>query len=531
MPRLESRLSKSEQARNREAMLPLLERLQTLQAQVLQGGGAKSQQRMKERGKMLPRERVEALLDPKTPFLELSSLAANGMYQDESPGASLVAGIGTVCGRTCMIIASDASVKGGAIYPMTLKKHLRAQRIAQENRLLCFNLVESAGANLLYQAELFAETGGRVFANQARMSARGIPQIAIVFGSSTAGGAYMPGMSDYVIMVRNQARVFLGGPPLVKMATGEVVDEESLGGADMHASVSGVSDYTAENDAHALQIGRQIVASLPQQAPASPGGKPPRIDPQDLLGVIPADSRQPLEIREVLARLLDDSEFLEFKADYGSTLVCGHARLGGFPVGILANNGVLFSESANKGAQFIQLCNQSRIPLLFVQNVTGFMVGSQVEREGIVKHGSKLVNAVSTSNVPHLTLIVGGSYGAGNYGMCGRAYDPRFLFTWPNSRIAVMGGDQAAGVMSLLAEEQARSRGQQPESAAIEARAQATRAMFEKESSAFYATARLWDDGVLDPRDTRQALILALAAVHQSEFLEQKAPHYGVFRM
>jgi len=529
--KLESRLSKTELAHNREAMLPLLAQLEQMQAQVLQGGGAKSQQRMRERGKLLPRERVERLLDPKTPFLELSSLAANGMYQEESPGASLVAGIGTVSGRTCMIIASDASVKGGAIYPMTLKKHLRAQRIAEENRLLCFNLVESAGANLLYQAELFAETGGRVFANQARMSAQGIPQIALVFGSSTAGGAYMPGMSDYVVMVRNQARVFLGGPPLVKMATGEVIDEESLGGADMHASVSGVSDYTADDDDHALEIGRQIVAGLNQLDPPWPKGEAPLLDEQDLLGVIPADARQPLEIREVLARLLDRSELLEFKADYGATLVCGHARLGGLPIGIMANNGVLFSESANKGAQFIQLCNQSRIPILFVQNITGFMVGSQVEREGIVKHGSKLVNAVATSNVPHLTLIVGGSYGAGNYGMCGRAYDPRFLFTWPNSRIAVMGGDQAAGVMSMLAEEQARSRGQQPDSQAIEARAAATRAMFEKESSAFYATARLWDDGILDPRHTRQALILALQTVHHSGFAQTKAPHYGVFRM
>ena len=512
-------------------MLPLLEQLHSMQAQVLQGGGARSLQRMKERGKLLPRERVEGLIDPKTPFLELSTLAANGMYQDESPGASLIAGIGIVCGRTCMIIASDASVKGGAIYPMTLKKHLRAQRIAEENRLMCLNLVESAGANLLYQSELFAETGGRVFANQARMSAQGIPQIALVFGSSTAGGAYMPGMSDYVVMVRNQARVFLGGPPLVKMATGEVIDEESLGGADMHASVSGVSDYTAEDDRHALQIGRQIVAYLPWPTASPPAAKGPRLDPQELLAVIPADPKQPLEIREVLARLLDDSELLEFKADYGSTLVCGHAHLGGFPIGILANNGVLFSESANKGAQFIQLCNQARIPILFVQNITGFMVGSQVEREGIVKHGSKLVNAVATSNVPHLTLIVGGSYGAGNYGMCGRAYDPRFLFTWPNSRIAVMGGEQAAGVMSLLAEEQARSRGLEPDREAIASRAQATRAMFEKESSAFYATARLWDDGILDPRDTRQALVTALAVVHQSGFLEKKAPNYGVFRM
>lgn len=513
-------------------MLPLIEHLHKAQQAVLAGGGEKAQQRMLSRGKLLPRQRVERLLDLKTPFLELSTLAAWDMYQNESPGASMISGIGTVAGRPCMIIASDASVKGGAIYPMTLKKHLRAQRIAQENRLLTLTLVESAGANLLYQSEIFAETGGRVFANQARMSAQGIPQLALVFGSSTAGGAYMPGMSDYVVMVRNQARVFLGGPPLVKMATGEEIDEESLGGAEMHASVSGVSDYTAADDLHALEIAREIISHLPYQAPPGPGQeRPPVYDEEELLGVIPADPRQPLEIREVLARLLDGSELLEFKPDYGDTLVCGHARLGGYEIGVLANNGVLFSESALKGAQFIQLCNQSRIPLLFVQNITGFMVGSQVEREGIVKHGSKLVNAVSTSNVPHLTLIVGGSYGAGNYGMCGRAYDPRFLFTWPNARIAVMGGEQAAGVMALLAEEQARARGSEPDRVAIEARRQATLKTFEQESSAWFATARLWDDGVLDPRHTRRALILSLAAVHQSGFQNQKAPNYGVFRM
>lgn len=512
-------------------MLPLLKQMQAAQQRVLQGGGAKAHQRMLDRGKLLPRQRVERLLDPRTPFLELSPLAAWGMYDDESPGASMISGIGTVSGRTCMVIASDASVKGGAIYPMTLKKHLRAQRIAEENRLLTLTLVESAGANLLYQAEIFAETGGRVFANQARMSARGIPQLALVFGSSTAGGAYMPGMSDYAVMVRNQARVFLGGPPLVKMATGEEIDEESLGGADMHASVSGVSDYTAEDDLHALEIGREIIAHLPHTGPSVAPSRAPLFDAEELLGVVPADPRQPLEIREVLARLLDGSELLEFKPDFGSTLVCGQARLGGHALGILANNGVLFSESALKGSQFIQLCNQSRIPILFVQNITGFMVGSQVEREGIVKHGSKLVNAVSTSNVPHLTLIVGGSYGAGNYGMCGRAYDPRFLFTWPNARIAVMGGEQAAGVMALLAEEQARARKVEPDRAAIAARQQATREAFERESSALYATARLWDDGILDPRHTRTALIQALSVVQQSDYASKKAPRYGVFRM
>jgi len=513
----------------------MLEQLQpVLEAQQLaaQGGGPRSQQRMRDRGKLLPRERIAQLLDSRSPFLELSPLAAHQMYQGESPGGSLISGIGFVSGRLCMVIANDASIKGGAINPITLKKHLRAQQIAQENGLLTLSLVESAGANLLYQAELFAETGGRVFANQARMSARGIPQISLVFGSSTAGGAYIPGMSDYVVMVRNQARVFLGGPPLVKMATGEVVDEETLGGADMHAQVSGVSDYTAQDDLDALRLGREIVASLPWQlAPIPQQVEEPLYPDEELLGVVPSDPRQPLEIREVLARLLDGSKLLEFKPEYGSTLVAGHGHLGGYPVGILANNGVLFSESALKGAQFIQLCNQARIPLLFVQNITGFMVGSAYEREGIVKHGSKLVNAVATSSVPHLTLIVGGSYGAGNYGMCGRAYDPRFLFTWPNSRIAVMGGEQAAGVMTLLAEEQARSRGQQPDSAALEAQEQALRQRFESESSALYASARLWDDGILDPRDTRQALVMALRTVHNQDFVREGAPRYGVFRM
>ncbi len=512
-------------------MLAHLERLHAAQARVVEGGGASAQQRMRKRGKLLPRERVQRLLDPHRPFLELSPLAAHEMYGGEAPAASLITGIGFVGGRPVMVIANDASVKGGAIYPMTLKKHLRAQRIAEENRLLTLSLVESAGANLLHQAELFAENGGRVFGNQARLSALGIPQIAVVFGSSTAGGAYIPGMSDYTIMVRGQARVFLGGPPLVKMATGEEVDDETLGGATMHAEVSGVSDYTAEDDESALELARQLVGQLPFQATPRPLSAEPAYDPEELLGLIPADPRQPLDIRHLLAHLVDASEFLEFKPDYGSSLVCGHAHLGGYPLGILANNGVLFSESALKGCQFIQLCNQSRIPLLFVQNITGFMVGTQAEREGIVKHGSKLINAVTTSNVPHLTLIVGGSYGAGNYGMCGRAFDPRFLFSWPNSRIAVMGGEQAAGVLRLLAEEQARSRGQVADVAALEERQQQVLAQFEHESSAFYATARLWDDGILDPRHTRQALMCALEAVHLSDFRQLEAPRYGVFRM
>lgn len=536
MPPLESAIHPRGQefGDNRRAMLERLAHLDELLDKVHQGGGSAAQERMQKRGKLLPRQRVHRLLDPNTPFLELSPLAANGVYNDEAPGASLITGVGIVAGRECMIIANDASVKGGAIYPLTLKKHLRAQQIARENRLLTFNLVESAGANLLYQAELFAETGGRVFANQARLSAAGVPQVSLVFGSSTAGGAYIPGMSDYVVMVRGQARVFLAGPPLVRMATGEIVDEETLGGADVHAQVSGVSDYTAVDDLDALRIGRQIVAQLPYAKPLQDRAEPceePLFACEELAGVIPCDPRTPLEIREVLARLLDGSKLLEFKPQYGSTLVCGHARLGGYAVGIMANNGVLFSESALKGAQFIQLCNQARIPILFVQNITGFMVGSRYEREGIVKHGSKLVNAVATSTVPHLTLIAGGSYGAGNYGMCGRAYDPRFLFTWPNSRIAVMGGEQAAGVMTLLAEEQARARGHEVDRARLDAQQQATRARFDEESSALFATARMWDDGILDPRHTREALRMALSVVHNQDFVSEGPPRYGVFRM
>lgn len=533
MQLIESRLrpGREDYENNREAMLGVLQPVLEAQQSASRGGGEKACQRMRERGKWLPRQRVRHLLDPGAPFLELSPLAAQAMFQGESPGGSLITGIGRVSGRLVMVIANDATIKGGAINPITLKKHLRAQQIASENQLLTITLVESAGANLLYQAELFAETGGRVFANQARMSARGIPQISLVFGSSTAGGAYIPGMSDYVVMVQNQARVFLGGPPLVKMATGEIVDEETLGGARMHAQVSGVSDYLARDDAHALEIGRDIVAALGRRSESARSGREPLYDAEELLGVIPADPRQPLEIREVLARLLDASEWLEFKPDYGSTLVAGHASIGGYPVGILANNGVLFSEAALKGAQFIQLCNQSRIPILFVQNITGFMVGSAYEREGIVKHGSKLVNAVSTSNVPHLTLIVGGSYGAGNYGMCGRAFEPRFLFTWPNSTIAVMGGEQAAGVMGMLAEEQARSRGVEVPVEAIVAQQERIRQQFENESSALYATARVWDDGILDPRHTRRALAMALEVVYQSGFERESAPHYGVFRM
>ncbi len=532
----ESRLNSRDPlfAENAQWMGRLVQELETRQAQIRAGGGERNIQKFRARGKLLPRERLELLLDPNTPFLELSPLAAYGMYNDESPGASQITGIGVVSGTECMIFVNDATVKGGSVYPMTLAKSLRAQRIAEENALPCITLVESAGANLLYQAEIFADEGGRGFANQARMSAKGIPQIALVFGSSTAGGAYVPGMSDYVVMVRKQAKVFLGGPPLVKMATGEDVDDETLGGAEMHAHESGVSDYTAEDDADAIRLGRQIVAQLNhrkvlegrRQPP-----RPPRYDPDELLGVISPDPRIPFDSREIIVRIVDDSDFFEFKRDYGPTLITGHAYINGYPVGILGNNGVLFAECALKAAQFIQLCNQSRTPLIYLQNITGFMVGTRYEREGIIKHGSKMVNAVATSTVPQFTMIVGGSYGAGNYGMCGRAYDPRFLWTWPNSRIAVMGGEQASGVLRIVQEAQARSRGLEPDLQKIEMMQMLTRQKFEEESSAYYATARLWDDGIIDPRDTRRVLSIGLSIAHNTDFVSAGAPNYGVFRM
>jgi 3-methylcrotonyl-CoA carboxylase beta subunit len=534
---LESNVNTASEAyrANRQAMQALIGELEARQAQARAGGGERGARKFREEGKLLPRERLELLLDPGAPFLELSPLAAYGMYGDESPCASQITGIGVVSGVTCLVFVNDATVKGGAVYPMTLQKSLRAQAIALENRLPCISLVESAGANLLYQDEVFI-LGGRIFANQARLSAAGIPQVALVFGSSTAGGAYIPGLSDYVVMVRRQAQVFLGGPPLVKMATGEEVDDETLGGAEMHARVSGVSDYTADNDADAIRIGRLILSHLAYSQPDAcrrrrQRPEEPRYDPEELLGVIPADPRTPFNVREIITRLVDGSRFLEFKRDYGPTLVAGHAHVNGYPVGILANNGVLFSECANKAAHFIQLCNQSRTPLVYLQNITGFMVGTKYEREGIIKHGSKMINAVATSTVPQFTVIVGGSYGAGNYAMCGRAYDPRFLWTWPNSRVAVMGGEQAAGVLAIVQADRARRRGQEPDRRQIEAMQAATRHKFEQESSPYYATARLWDDGILDPRHTRQALSLGLAVAHNVDFISAGPPPYGVFRM
>ena len=523
-----------EYRQNNAAMRALVEEFHARQARAREGGSASARARHHARGKLLPRERVELLLDPDTPFLELSTLAAWDMYNDESPGGSQISGIGVVRGVECMIGANDATAKGGASYPMTVKKALRAQEIAAQNRLPCVYLVESAGANLLYQAEFFADVGGRTFANQTRMSAAGIPQVSLVFGNSTAGGAYIPGLSDYTVMVKRQAKVFLAGPPLVKMATGEEIDDESLGGAEMHTSVSGLGDYLAQDDADAIRIGREIVGRLnwTKRIPARlETPEEPRYDPDELLGIIPADPRRPFEIRAVIARLVDGSRFEEFKRDFGVTLVCGHAHVNGYPVGILGNNGALFSESAMKAAQFIQLCNQSRTPLIYLQNITGFMVGKQYEAGGIIKHGSLMVNAVANSTVPQFTVIVGGSFGAGNYGMCGRAYDPRLLFTWPNSRIAVMGAEQAAGVLAIIQEDAARARGKEPDHAQIQMGRAMARQKIEQESSAYYATARMWDDGILDPRDTRMALTVGLSMSYNRDWVREAPARYGVFRM
>lgn len=519
---------------NYEHNRKLVEELEARQAKVRAGGSERAVKKHREANKLLPRERVELLLDPGTEFLELSPLAAWGMYNDETPGAGGINGIGMVSGVECMILANEATVKGGTIYPISVEKTLRAQEIAQVNRLPCIYVVESGGANLPHQAELFVP-GGRTFANQARMSAAGIPQISLVMGSSTAGGAYLPGLSDYSVLVRGQAKVFLGGPPLVKMATGEEVDDETLGGAEMHASVSGLADYLAQSDADAIRIGREIVSNLNWRKPPPPNRiqpEPPRHAADELLGIVPIDTiRQPLDMREIIARIVDGSRFMAFKPDYGSTLVCGHAHLDGFPVGIVANNGVLFGESANKAAQFIQLCNHARIPILYLQNITGFMVGSQAERDGIVKHGSKMINTVANSSVPQFTVLIGGSYGAGNYAMCGRAYDPTLIFAWTSSKIAVMGAEQAAGVLGIITEEAARKRGEEPDMNTIEVMKQMTRQKFEQESDPYYATARLWDDGLIDPRDTRATLAVGLSMCYNRDWVSQDAPRYGVFRM
>ena len=502
--------------------------------ETVRDAGARGKQRMIERGKILPRERLELLLDPDTPFLELSTLAAHDMYNNDTPGAGLITGIGHVRRVECLVSVSNPAIKGGTTYPISLEKSLRAQEIAMTNRLPTIYLVESGGANLPHQAEIFVR-GGRGFANQARMSAMGIPQISLVFGNSTAGGAYIPGLSDFTVFVRNKALAFLGGPPLVKMATGEEVDEESLGGAEMHARVSGLADYIAEDDADAIRIGREIVGNLNWYKDAIPNRREPEspaYDPDEILGIVPIDTiRQPLDMHEIIARIVDGSRFMAFKPDYGSTLVTGHATINGFPIGILANNGILFSESANKATQFIQLCNHSRTPLLYLQNITGFMVGQKYEEQGIIKNGSKMINAVANSNVPQFTVLIGGSYGAGNYAMCGRAYDPRLLFAWPTSRIAVMGAEQAAGVMGIIQEAAARRRGEDPDRKQIEQMQFMVRHTFEEESDPYFATARIWDDGLIDPRDTRQALTVGLSMSYNRDWVSEGPPQYGNFRM
>ncbi|WPP01504.1 carboxyl transferase domain-containing protein [Pseudomonas sp. HR96] len=532
---LQSRLNprSGEFADNRQRMLEQVHALRELLARVAEGGGEQAQQRHRAKGKLLVRERIEQLLDPGSAFLEIGALAAHEVYGEEVPAAGLVAGIGSIEGVQCMVVANDATVKGGSYYPLTVKKHLRAQAIALENRLPCVYLVDSGGANLPRQEEVFPdrEHFGRIFFNQANLSARGIPQIAVVMGSCTAGGAYVPAMSDETIMVRAQATIFLAGPPLVKAATGEVVSAEDLGGADLHCRTSGVADHLAEDDAHALAIARRCVANLnwhkPEQLRRQPA-LPPRYPSDELYGVIPGDARQPFDVREVIARLVDDSRLDEFKALFGTTLVCGFAHLQGMPIAILGNNGILFAEAAQKGAHFIELACQRGIPLLFLQNITGFMVGQKYEAGGIAKHGAKLVTAVACAQVPKFTVIIGASFGAGNYGMCGRAYDPRFLWMWPNARIGVMGAEQAAGVLVQVKREQSERAGQAFDSAREAALRQPILEQYERQAHPWYSSARLWDDGVIDPAQTRDVLALALSAALNAPI---EATRFGVFRM
>ena len=524
----------------------LAEELRRQVARIAEGGGPEAQKKHTARGKLLPRDRVRALLDPGTPFLELSQLAASGMYGDDAPCAGIITGIGRVQGREVVIVANDATVKGGTYYPMTVKKHLRAQEIAAQNALPCIYLVDSGGAFLPLQDEVFPdkEHFGRIFYNQATLSAQGIPQIAVVMGSCTAGGAYVPAMCDESIIVKNQGTIFLGGPPLVKAATGEVVTAEELGGGDVHSRTSGVTDHLADDDRHALAIAREIIrhssppprrrgpdASQADWAPAYAGataGAEPLYPAEDLYGIVPADPRQPFDVREVIARLVDGSDFHEFKALYGTTLVAGFAHLHGNPVGILANNGILFSESALKGAHFIELCCQRGIPLLFLQNITGFMVGKKYESGGIAKDGAKMVTAVACAKVPKLTVILGGSFGAGNYGMCGRAFNPRFVWTWPNARISVMGGEQAAAVLASVKRDGIEARGGKWSADEEEAFKAPIREQYERQGHPYYASARLWDDGVIDPADTRRVLGLALAVALNAPIEETR---FGVFRM
>lgn len=518
---------------NAAAMQSAVDDLRVIAKKLAEGGGEEARRKHLGRGKLLPRERVQRLLDPGTPFLELSQLAAYGIYHDAAPGAGVITGIGRISGKECVIVCNDATVKGGTYYPISVKKHLRAQEIAEQNRLPCVYLVDSGGANLPNQDEVFPDRDhfGRIFYNQANLSAQGIPQIALVMGSCTAGGAYVPAMCDESIIVKNQGTIFLGGPPLVKAAIGEEVTAEELGGGDVHARLSGVADHLAQDDSHALAIARNIVGNLNHRKTAQLECRPPRepgADPAELYGVIPADSRKPYDVRELILRIVDGSEFDEFKALYGATLVCGFTHVWGYPVGVLANNGILFSESAQKGAHFIELCCQRRVPLVFLQNIAGFMVGKKYENEGIARHGAKMVTAVATAQVPKFTVIVGGSFGAGNYGMCGRAYSPRFLWMWPNARISVMGGEQAATVLARVKRDAIEAKGGQwtaDEETEFKA---PIREQYERQGHPYYASARLWDDGIIDPLDTRLVLGLGISAALNATIPE---PRFSLFRM
>ncbi|MEA2699118.1 MAG: geranyl-CoA carboxylase beta subunit [Myxococcales bacterium] len=537
MPGLDSHVDDASPsfADNRDANLRLVQELRSFEARV-RANSARMADKFHQRGQLLPRERLAVLLDRGADFVELSTLAGWRMHDDDgeenAAGGGMMTGIGFVSGVRCVVTVSDSAIKGGAIAPMGLRKSLRAQEIALQNKLPMINLVESAGANLNYQAEIFVD-GGRVFHNMARLSAAGIPQLTVVHGSSTAGGAYLPGLSDHVIVVRGQAKIFLAGPPLVRAATGEVATDEALGGAELHATVTGSAEYLADDDAHALALAREVMRSLAwadSLAPADASVRPPRYSPDELLGVVPSDYRQPYDVREVIARLVDDSQFLEHGATYGAQTVCGRARVAGFACGIIGNNGPLYPDGATKAAHFIQQCCQSGTPLVFLQNTTGFMVGTEVERAGIIKHGSRLIQAVSNATVPRITVMIGASFGAGNYGMSGRSYDPHFCFSWPQSRIAVMGGEQAGRVLAMLAEEKARRAGKPADPAAVEQLTAQVKEKIDGESRAIYATARLWDDGIIDPRDTRNILAFALGTCAESARRTLRPSSFGVAR-
>ena len=540
MPAIESRADvRSEAFRdNRQRMLELIEGFRGLEQKV-RDTSARQAEKFHARGQLLPRERVERLLDRDTPFLELSTLAGYKMHDDDGGknimGGGNIIGIGTVSGRRVLVCASDSAIKGGSISPTGLRKTLRAQEIALQNKLPCINLIESGGANLLYQSELFVE-GGKVFCNMARLSAAGLPQITVCHGSSTAGGAYLPGLSDYIVVVRGRTRIFLAGPPLVKAATGEEATDEDLGGAEMHMTISGTAEYMADDDAGGLDIARELVAKLPWDedlppAPARPAFRPPRYDVEELLGIVPVDYRQPYDVREVIARIVDDSDFLELKPLYGTETICGHARIEGQACGIIGNNGPIYPTGSCKATHFIQSCCQSGTPLVYLQNITGYMVGREAEEQGIVKHGSKMIQAVANATVPQLTVVIGASFGAGNYGMCGRSYDPRFIFSWPNSQIAVMGGEQAAKVMEIITAAKLARQGIQADEAALRQMSQGIRDKLDRESTALYATARLWDDGVIDPRDTRRVLGYTLAVCNEAERRRLNPTSFGVGRM